>query len=207
MNLIEARTGHKPKLGSLVREAVETTLIAVAIFVGVNAVTARFRIDGTSMEHTLHHGQYVIVNRISYKLRAPQPGDVVVFVPPKYKPSAFWQRLFGLPGETDFIKRIIGKPGDTVQIADGKLYLNDSLVHEPYLHESMRNHGEHTWVLGLDEYFVLGDNRNFSKDSRDKDIGPIPIDQVVGKVWAVYYPLRDWKLVQHGFHKGAVPSQ
>lgn len=191
------QTRKVPQLGSLVREALETTLLALAIFIGVNTLTARFRIDGTSMDNTLHHGQYVIVNRISYKLLQPQRGEVVVFVSPHSIKKTSWERLFGLPGETDFIKRIVATPGDTVKLNEGMLSLNGIFIDEPYLRESMRNHEDRTWVLGDDEYFLMGDNRNFSKDSRDAGIGPIPFEQVVGKVWAIYYPFRDLQIVQH----------
>lgn len=197
MSQLQAQTSSRSQVGTLIREGLETTLLALAIFVGVNTFTARFRIDGTSMDNTLQHGQYVIVNRISYKLKDPQRGELVVFVPTHTKAGTFWERIFGLPGETDFIKRIIATPGDTVQLEYGKLRINGSVLYEPYLREAMRYHGDQTWVLGSDEYFVMGDNRNFSKDSRDRDIGPIGFKQLVGKVWAIYYPFRDLQIMQH----------
>jgi signal peptidase I len=179
----------------VLRELIETVLLAVAIFVGVNIISARFRIDGDSMADSFHNGQYIIVNRMAYRFNPPTRGDVVVFIPPESSPATFWENLLGRPGQTDFIKRIVAVPGDTVEIDAGHLYVNGAQVLEPYLREPMRAAGKHHWQLAAEQYLVLGDNRNFSKDSRAAHIGPVPMGQIVGRVWAVYFPIQDWRIV------------
>lgn len=182
---------------SLLREILETLALTAIIFFSVNLITGRFKIDGASMNNTFRHGEYIIVSRVTYELAKPERGDIVVFVPPHSETGTFFERLIGKPGETDFIKRIVGLPGDMVEIADGSVSVNGVTLHEPYIDEQMRSAGDQRWVLGPDEYFVLGDNRNFSKDSRDPAVGPISINRIVGKVWLVYFPFEDFGLVEH----------
>lgn len=182
---------------SLLREVLETLVLTALIFFSVNLVTGRFKIDGASMNDTFFHGEYIIVSRVAYRLHPPQHGDIVVFVPPYSDTGTFVERLIGKPGETDFIKRVVGVPGDTVEIVGGAVRVNGVLLDEPYLREPMRTFQPETWRLGEDEYFVMGDNRNFSKDSRDPAVGPISIDRIVGKVWLVYFPFRDFGIVDH----------
>ena len=191
--------GHRAK--SLVREILETILLTVVIFVTVNSITGRFKIFGGSMDDTFHSGQYIIVNRLAYKFGAPERGDVIVFVPPGTPASTPVERILGLPGETDYIKRIVGVPGDTISIIGGQLSINGQVYEEPYIKELMRSFGDQVWVLGPDEYFALGDNRNASKDSRDPSVGPIKAESIVGRVWAVYWPLSDWQFVAHYRYK------
>jgi signal peptidase I len=184
---------------SLLREILETLVLTVVIFVLVNLVTGRFKIFGSSMDNTFQQGEYIIVNRLAYKFGEPHRGDVVVLVPPGSTTNGFVERILGLPGETDYIKRILGVPGDKITIANGQLVINGQSLEEPYIKEPMRNFGYEgqVWTLGPDQYFVLGDNRNASKDSRDPSVGPITVDRIVGQVWAVYWPIPAWKLVEH----------
>jgi len=186
-----------PKTKSFVREVVETLVLTAIIFMSVNFITGRFKIYGASMDTTFQNGQYIIVNRLSYQFSKVERGDVIVLVPPGTAPSNFFERLIGLPGETDFIKRLVGVPGDTIRIEGNTLMVNGKPVQEPYIHEPMRSFAPQTWNLKDDEYFVLGDNRNFSKDSRDPSIGPIKFDRIVGKVWIVYWPFDQAKIVEH----------
>lgn len=178
-------------------EIVETLVLTAVIFIAVNAMTARFKIDGPSMQDTFQTGQYILVSRISYLWSSPQRGDVVVFVPPGEQPACLYCRLLGVPGETDYIKRVIGVPGDTVEILNGNLVINGQLIYEPYIHNRMANDGFQSWELGPDEYFVMGDNRNRSEDSRLEKIGPFSETRVVGKVLAIYFPFSDIGLVNH----------
>ncbi len=198
MTQLQAQAHHhrRPLIITVLRELTETLLLAVAIFVGVNLISARFRIDGDSMADSFRDGQYIIVNRISYRFNPPARGDVVVFVPPESSPATFWENLIGRPGQTDFIKRVVGVPGDSVEIDAGQIYLNGGQVLEPYLREPMLPTETQRWHLAAGQYLVLGDNRNFSKDSRAPHIGLVPMEQIVGKVWAVYFPIHDWRIVR-----------
>ncbi len=184
---------------SVLREVLETLFLTAVIFFAVNSVTGRFKIYGASMDNTFQNGQYIIVNRLAYKFGDPQRGDVVVFVPPGHPESSFWERLLGIPGETDFIKRIIGVPGDKVHIEGNQVFINGQALDEPYIREAMTpvpSPGQ-DWVLGAGQYFALGDNRNYSKDSRSPEVGPVEGSRIVGKVLVVYWPMSDWKIVEH----------
>lgn len=184
---------------SVLREVLETLILTAVIFVAVNSITGRFKIYGASMDNTFQNGQFIIVNRLAYSigLGGPQRGDVVVFVPPGHPESSFWERLLGIPGETDFIKRVIGLPGETVHIEGSQIYINGKQLDEPYIREPMTPADAQDWVLGPNQYFALGDNRNYSKDSRYPDVGPVDGSRIVGKVLVVYWPLSDVKIVDH----------
>ena len=185
-----------PMLPKVLRELVETILLALAIFVTVNIITARFRIEGDSMLNSFKDGQYIIVNRLAYKFHAPERGDVVVFIPSVSTTTTFWENILGRPGQTDYIKRVVATPGDIVEITSGKLYVNGMMQSEPYLREPMMVTDTQQWQLEADQYLVLGDNRNFSKDSRTLNIGPVTIQQILGKVSIVYFPFRDARIVR-----------
>jgi signal peptidase I len=164
----------------VLREIVETVLLTAAIFLVVNAATGRFRIEGDSMEPNLHNGEYVLIDKISYLLHPPERGDVVVFTPPN--------------NERDYIKRVIGLPGDTVEVKGGQIYVNGVALDEPYLQQViLRN--EPARVVEEGRYFVLGDNRNNSSDSRS--FGTITPQSIVGRAWLVYWPPSEWSTVPH----------
>ncbi|HLF02580.1 MAG TPA: signal peptidase I [Anaerolineales bacterium] len=194
----EFKPQQSSKTKSILREILETLVLTAIIFFIVNSVTGRFKIFGQSMENTFQSGQYIIVNRLAYRLGQPQRGDVVVFVPPGYPESTFAERLIGLPGETDYIKRIIGIPGDTIRTEGSQLLVNGQVIAEPYIRDPMNSaYDGREWSLGPNQYFALGDNRNASKDSRDPSVGPVDGNSIVGKVWVVYWPVSDWQLVVH----------
>ncbi len=174
--LREKRTDSR----SLLREIVETLLLTILIFWAVNAATGRFRIDGSSMEPNLHDDQYIIINKLIYQLKEPQRGDVVVFQYP-HDPSR------------DFIKRVIGVPGDNVVIQNGIIAINGRPVEEPYIAQQGNYSGN--WTLGPNEFFVLGDNRNNSSDSHNW--GLLPRDNLIGRAWVIYWPVEDWGSVPH----------
>jgi len=143
------------------------------------------QVNGQSMEPTYHDGEYLMTDKVSYKFGVPKRGDIVVFKAP---PNA------GCPEGTgcDYIKRVIGLPGDTVEVKDNHLYLNDELLVEPYLSDTlMTKAGEFTSngpiIVPPGSYFVSGDNRPHSSDSRVW--GPVPLDLIVGKVFFRYWPL------------------
>ena len=163
------------------REIVEIVLIAVLVVFGVRTFLVQpFLVSGASMEPNFHGGDYILINELSYRFTEPQRGEVVVF---RY------------PGDerTFFIKRIIGLPGERVVITDGKLIIYNNAhktgmtVNESYLPKNLRTVGEKDMTLGPDEFFVMGDNRDASFDSRQW--GPVKRSEVVGSVWVRLWPL------------------
>lgn len=166
---------------SALREIVETVLLTLLIFFAIRALIQNFRIEGTSMEPNLHDGQYLIINKFAYYLHPPERGDVVVFHYPRNP-------------RRDFIKRVIGLPGETVEIRGKHLYIDGEELDESYALYT----GNYSWAaqrLGEDEYFVLGDNRNSSSDSHNW--GPLPGDAIIGKAWISYWPPKYLGLISH----------
>jgi signal peptidase I len=161
-------------------EILQTVLIAALLFLAVNLVTARIRVEGSSMEPSLHDGEMVVVNRLAYRWSGPSRGDIVVF-------------RFPLDPSRRFIKRVIGLPGDSVEARDGLVYVNGAVLDEPYIAAAPRYVG--AWLVQADELFVLGDNRNNSSDSQNW--GPLPLGEVIGKAVLVYWPLPDVGLIPH----------
>lgn len=182
---------EKNSLAGIMRfliDVLETLILSVVLFVGINAVTARVRVDGTSMEPTLHNGELILVNKLAYKLSAPVRGDVIVFYFPR-------------DPEQEYIKRLVGLPGDVVRVENGKLYVNDQLVDEPYIAAAPNYPGE--WEVPAGQFFVLGDNRNNSYDSHNW--GSVPKDYVVGKAVFIYWPFERLGLIEHIALAGPVP--
>lgn len=155
-----------------IKELVQTVLMIVAIYTLLNLALPRYMVEGSSMEPNFHNGQRLFVSRVAYMLDKPARGDVVVIRNPKRE-----------DGE-DLIKRVIGLPGETVTIEFGEVYINGQLISEPYIETPENHSGE--FVLGPDEYFVLGDNRTNSRDSYD--FGPITREKIVGRAWISYWP-------------------
>lgn len=175
VSLAQAFGGH-----SLLRELVETVLLAVILFLVVNVTTGRFRVRGYSMEPTLYDGQYLIVSKVTYWIHPPERGDIIVFRPPN-------------GASDDYVKRIIGLPGETVEIRGGTVWVDGVALVEPYIAAAGGDSGPRT--LGEGQYFVLGDNRNNSSDSRSW--GVLPRGDIVGKVWLCYWPVDKWGIVAH----------
>jgi len=160
------------------RENVEAFAIAVVTILFIVIFIAQsFLVKGTSMEPTLHDGERLIVNKFIYRFRPPRTGDIIVF---KY------------PGDPSkkFIKRVIGEPGDSVWIENATVYVNNRPLDEPYILEEMDSDFERVTVP-QDTIFVLGDNRNGSRDSRYSDVGFVPLENVVGKAIFVFWPLSE----------------
>lgn len=199
------------KQGSMVREIIETLLLALIIFLAVRAVVLNFRVDGLSMMPNLENNEMLLVNRNAYLsfdswalvdwlplvdheeenivhlFSPPQRGDIVVFDAP-------------VPGaDKPYIKRIIGLPGETIEARNGSVYVDGQKLDEPYLQ------GEETWcnrnqdcepvTVPEGSIFVLGDNRDNSQDSRA--FGPVDIDSVIGKAWVTYWPIGEAGVVPH----------
>ena len=161
-------------------ELIQTVAIAGVLFLAVNLLSARIRVEGISMEPSLHEGQFVVVNRIAYRWNEAERGDIIVF-------------RFPLNPSRRFIKRVIGLPGNTVTIRGGDVYIDGQILDEPYLAATPRYDGE--WVIGPDELFVLGDNRNNSSDSQNW--GPLPMEEIIGKAVLVYWPPSEAGLIPH----------
>lgn len=177
----------RPRRRRLLRDVIETLLIFIVVYTLVNLITARFIVDGSSMAPNFATGQYVMVNRASYLLNSPQRGDVIVFISPENE-------------ERDLIKRVIGLPGEQVVVESGLVYINGEPLDEPYTNAQPRYHGE--WALGPDEYFVLGDNRNNSRDSHN--FGLLRRKNIIGQAVLIYWPPQDWRIIPH--HDYAVSS-
>ncbi len=160
-------------------EIIETFLIALVLYLTVNAFLPRILVVGKSMEPSLHHNDRVIVNRLAYHLGEVDRGDVVVF-----------KRDDG----RDYIKRVIGLPGDTIEVLGGHVYVNGLMIAEPYIMMPViRDKPVDTIPLGM--VFVMGDNRNDSSDSRSW--GPISVDDLTGKALLVYWPPANFGAVEH----------
>jgi signal peptidase I len=162
----------------LAREIIETIVLAVVIFVAIRFSVQTFSVDGNSMQPGLHTGEYVLVNKLAYLFHGPSRGDVIVFHYP-------------LDPTQDFIKRVIGLPGDKVVVNPTQVYVNGALLHEPYIISP--ENVSITITLKPDEYFVMGDNRPNSDDSRSW--GPLPKDYIIGKATVVFWPLSNWEVI------------
>ncbi len=157
-------------------------------FLVVHFIGQRTQVSGKSMEPTLYHGDNLIVDKITYQFNAPTRYDIIVF-----------------PYEGDkeiyYIKRIIGLPGEKIQLVSNEIYINDKLLDEDYGKEPMFLNTEgiakEAIILGDDEYFVLGDNRNHSSDSRDPDVGIIKKDSIIGRAWLRVWPFKRVGILKH----------
>lgn len=179
--------------GHFLRDTLETLLLAAVLFVAVRLTLQNTRVDGHSMDPTLHNGQYLMVNKLAYRLSEPRRGDIIVFRSPQ-------------DGDKALIKRLIGLPGDVVQLANGKVIVNGVELVEPYLAPDTTIVGN--WgpvTVGPSEYVALGDNRNNSNDSRS--FGPIAASSVIGKAWFSIWPLKYGLRIDHYDHSIlAVPT-
>lgn len=175
----------------VVRETISFILYIGIVFLltylVIHYVGQRTQVSGTSMEYTLSDGDNLIVDKITYRFRKPERFDIVVF-PFKHKEDTY------------YIKRIIGLPGETVQIdSEGVIYINGEELQESYGREIIQNPGEaaESVELGTDEYFVLGDNRNASSDSRDPSVGKVLGKDFVGRAWLRIYPFDKIGFIKH----------
>jgi signal peptidase I len=167
-------------LKRIVLDILETLILAVVLYFGINAVSVRVRVDGFSMNPTLQDGEYILINRLAYKIGNPVRGDIVVF-------------SFPMDPKQDLIKRVIGLPGETVSVQDGKVMINGVPLEEPYIAAPPIYNG--TWEVPEGQLFVLGDNRNESKDSHEW--GLLPMENVVGRAILIYWPPTQWQVIDH----------
>ena len=176
----------KDVIKELVGWIVSILLIVAVSYLIVTFVGQRTQVSGSSMETTLSVGDHLIVDKISYRFREPQRYEIVVF-PYRYEKNTY------------YIKRIIGLPGETVQIVDGYIYINGKQLDEHYGNEIIEEAGmaAEPVTLGEDEYFVMGDNRNNSQDSRVSDVGAIHRDELMGRAWIRIWPLDQFGVIKH----------
>ncbi len=190
MEKYEYEENYEEKKPGILREILGF-LIYVGIVVGITFfiitfVGQRTYVSGSSMENTLSHGDNLIVDKITYRFSDPKRYDIIVF-PFRYEDNVF------------YIKRIIGLPGETIQIQDGDIYIDGEILHESYGREVMKSAGlaAEPIILGEDEYFVLGDNRNDSTDSRDPSVNTIHRDEIIGRAWVRIWPLDKIGVLKH----------
>jgi signal peptidase I len=171
------------------REVAITVLIAVAVFVLLRLTVQSYTVVMSSMEPNFQQGECIMVNKVCYRSSAPQRGQVIIFDPPFDSPHPY-------------IKRVIGLPGETVEIKDGQVFINEIPIDEPYIFpEPPQNNKDYgPEVLSDDEYFVLGDHRNNSNDSRAG--WTVPRDNIIGKAWFIYWPPSRWGAVKHYSYAG-----
>lgn len=169
-------------------DVVETLILSIVLFAGINTISARIRVDGASMEPTLQSGEFVIVNKLSYFFGEPEIGDIIVFHFPR-------------DPDQEYIKRVIGLPGDRVEVKNGEVFVNNSVLIEDYIAASPVYNN--VWEVPADALFVLGDNRNNSSDSHNW--GTVPLDYVIGKATFIYWPPTEWGILDHPTVASAAP--
>ncbi len=193
---------------TLIRELVETGLLALLVFLAVRASFQNFKVDGNSMFPTLENGQFLIVNKLVYSevdldklsgflpfvdvgtdekrhvFHPPERGDIIVLRDPR-RP------------ETDLIKRVVGLPGETIEIVDGKVAINGFRLEEPYITTQWHYNMPKT-SIPIGQYFVMGDNRDNSLDSRSAQVGPVPEELIIGKTFVSYWPSSKFGLAPNG---------
>jgi len=165
----------------ILREVGITILIAVAVFVCLRLTVQSYTVVMSSMEPNFQDGECIMVNKVCYRSSGPQRGEVIIFDPP-------------FSSEYPFIKRVIGLPGETVEIEDGKVSINGTPLNEEYI-MAPPNYTMPVTEVPENEYFVLGDNRNNSTDSSKG--WTVPQDNIIGKAWFTYWPPSKLGIVKH----------
>ncbi len=181
-NVVALEAKPESKAGRVLLEIFETIVLALIMFIVINFISARIHVDGSSMEPNFHNGDFVVVNRLAYRIGKIQRGDVVVFPYP-------------LDPEVDYIKRVIALPGDTVAVYGGAVQVNGITLDEPYLFEPAYDENYAERIVPEGTVFVMGDNRNASSDSRRW--GFLSIDDIIGKAVFRYWPFDTLGFVAH----------
>ncbi len=161
-------------------------IIIVAVYFVITYVGQRTKVSGSSMEPTLQNGDNLIVDKLSYRFREPERYEIIVF-PFKHAENTF------------YIKRIIGLPGDTIQVKEGYVYLNGEKLEESFEKIDIGKEGIaiESITLGEEEYFVMGDNRNHSSDSRDSSVGVLTKEDLLGRAWIRIWPFENIGVISH----------
>jgi signal peptidase I len=180
-----------PRTVTLLRDLAQTFVLTIVIFVLVQTFIGQpYQVEMHSMQGTLQPGQFLFVDKLTPRFDAYHRGDIVVFAAPTGA---------GREEGTPFIKRVIGVPGDTVDIHDGSVWINGAELDEPYVfaeaagaQPTLAEETDH-WIVADDELFLMGDHRTASVDSRF--FGPVPIGNVVGRAWLRYWPLESLSIL------------
>ena len=180
-----APASSSPRQKSFFRDTLEIVFLALALYLVIQYAVQTVHVLGSSMYATLYNNDLLVASKISYKLHPPQRGDIIIFKPPD-------------PDVRDFIKRVIAVPGDRLRIDHGTVYINGEILEEPYLPEKWTYNNSwpatgQDYVLPPDHYFVMGDNRNHSSDSRV--FGPIDASSILGKAEVRIWPLNEFGLL------------
>lgn len=179
--------GKKSVLRELLEMIIYVVCVALLAFLLYRYVGQQVEVEGHSMENTLGNGEHLILEKLSYRFSDPERFDIIVFRP--YEDQK----------DTYYIKRVIGLPGEKIQIVDTNIYVDGELLEEDYGKELIVDPGmaEEPVLLGEDEYFVLGDNRNNSIDSRDESVGIVNRDAIMGRAWVRLWPLNKIGVLSH----------
>jgi signal peptidase I len=183
---VQERIPPKMSFGRILLEILQTIVLAVALYFGIDAILARVRVENISMKPTLVQGEFLLVNKLAYRLGKPAHGDIIVF---RYDPTE------------DFIKRVIGLPGDVVEAKDGTIYINQIPLTEPYVAQKPDYTG--SWQVPQDSLFVLGDNRNQSSDSHIW--GFVKFTDVIGKAIVIYWPFDAARIISKPVYAALTP--
>ncbi len=178
----EKKKVNIPVIREIVTWVVEICIVLAIAFVFVHYIGLRTSVVGQSMSPTLENRQEILVNRFIYSISNPKPNDIIVFLPNGNEKSHY------------YVKRVIGVPGDVVQVKDGAVYVNGELFEEAVETAAILDAelAEEEIRLEEDEYFVLGDNRNNSEDSRYANIGNVKKEHITGKAWFIVSPYKDF---------------
>jgi signal peptidase I len=177
---VDIQASPRSQTAAIFKEIIQTLLLAVVLYFLIDFVVARVRVENVSMKPTLVPGEFLLVNKLAYKFSDMSRGDIVVF---HYPPQ---------PSE-DYIKRLVGLPGDDVRINNGKVFVNKLPLTEPYIMAAPAYDGE--WQVPAGSIFVLGDNRNSSSDSHVW--GFVPVENIMGKAIVIYWPIQNAHVLTH----------
>jgi signal peptidase I len=169
---------------AIILQVLATLVVALLIFFGVQAIIESRVVEGSSMEANLHNGERLIVVKAAYWFGEPQRGDIIIFTHP-------------LDPTRTLVKRVIGLPGEQIAFEGGMVYIDGSPVQEPYINGQAGTYCSGAYcnlTIPEGEYFVMGDNRQASSDSRSW--GLLPEKNIIGRVWLLYWPLSDWHLIR-----------
>jgi signal peptidase I len=182
----EPKRIRRPRLlpkNALFRDIFWSMVLFLMIYIPINMITARAYVEGPSMQPNFYTNDLIVVNRMVYYFGAPSRGDVIVLRNPVNA------------ADDDLIKRIVGLPGETVEIKNGRVFINGLMLEESYIKDFCQGFCDGTWHLKNDQYFILGDNRNNSMDSHS--FGPINRNLIVGEAWVRYWPPQRMGVIEH----------
>lgn len=167
-------------------------IVIVVIFLFLqHFVGQHIEVNGSSMENTLSHEDHLILEKVSYRFEEPTRFDIVVFRPYESQEKE----------DTYYIKRVMGMPGERIQVIDGQIYINGEILQEDYGTEAINDFragiAKEEILLEKDEYFLIGDNRNNSTDSREETIGPVKRDTIIGRAWVRIWPISKLEVLDH----------